>query len=99
MAVCLCLQKCSGQSLSTLPECSIPWESDEYMRPALQDDPLLQIGTGVHRFIVHCSTQTPQFNQVQIKGNCIAGIFRMFSPDVGFCIKVLCCFKEQLEPV
>uniref|UniRef100_A0A673YT71 type I protein arginine methyltransferase n=1 Tax=Salmo trutta TaxID=8032 RepID=A0A673YT71_SALTR len=44
-------EKCSGQSLSTLPECSIPWESDEYMRPALQDDPLLQIGTGVHRFI------------------------------------------------
>uniref|UniRef100_A0A8C8GXG9 type I protein arginine methyltransferase n=1 Tax=Oncorhynchus tshawytscha TaxID=74940 RepID=A0A8C8GXG9_ONCTS len=36
-------EKCSGQSLSTLPECSIPWESDEYMRPALQDDPLLQI--------------------------------------------------------
>uniref|UniRef100_A0A4W5MY18 type I protein arginine methyltransferase n=1 Tax=Hucho hucho TaxID=62062 RepID=A0A4W5MY18_9TELE len=38
-------EKCSGQSLSTLPECSIPWESDEYMRPALQDDPILQIGT------------------------------------------------------
>ncbi|XP_035642374.1 protein arginine N-methyltransferase 3 isoform X1 [Oncorhynchus keta] len=36
-------EKCSGQSLSTLPVCSIPWESDEYMRPALQDDPLLQI--------------------------------------------------------
>uniref|UniRef100_A0A8C7CLM6 type I protein arginine methyltransferase n=1 Tax=Oncorhynchus kisutch TaxID=8019 RepID=A0A8C7CLM6_ONCKI len=66
------------ESLSTLPECSIPWESDEYMRPALQDDPLLQIGTGFH-----CSTQRPPFNQEQIKGNCIAGIFRMFSPDVG----------------
>uniref|UniRef100_A0A8C7CYV8 type I protein arginine methyltransferase n=1 Tax=Oncorhynchus kisutch TaxID=8019 RepID=A0A8C7CYV8_ONCKI len=38
-------EKCSGQSLSTLPECSIPWESDEYMRPALQDDPLLQIAS------------------------------------------------------
>uniref|UniRef100_A0A8C8GTF7 type I protein arginine methyltransferase n=1 Tax=Oncorhynchus tshawytscha TaxID=74940 RepID=A0A8C8GTF7_ONCTS len=48
-------EKCSGQSLSTLPECSIPWESDEYMRPALQDDPLLQIGTGFH-----CSTQRAQ---------------------------------------
>ena len=94
MAVCLCLQKCSGQSLSSLPECSIPWESDEYMRPALQDDPLLQIGTGFH-----CSTQRPPFNHEQIKGNCIAGIFRMFSPDVGFCINILCCFKEQLEPV
>uniref|UniRef100_A0A4W5PTA6 Protein arginine methyltransferase 3 n=1 Tax=Hucho hucho TaxID=62062 RepID=A0A4W5PTA6_9TELE len=39
----VCLQKCSGQSLSTLSECSIPWESDENLRPALQDDPLLQI--------------------------------------------------------
>uniref|UniRef100_A0A4W5PTC5 Protein arginine methyltransferase 3 n=1 Tax=Hucho hucho TaxID=62062 RepID=A0A4W5PTC5_9TELE len=45
----VCLQKCSGQSLSTLSECSIPWESDENLRPALQDDPLLQIGTGEGR--------------------------------------------------
>uniref|UniRef100_A0A3P8Y2E4 Protein arginine N-methyltransferase 3 n=1 Tax=Esox lucius TaxID=8010 RepID=A0A3P8Y2E4_ESOLU len=36
--------KCSGQSLSELSEGSLPWESDVFLRPALQDDPLLQIG-------------------------------------------------------
>uniref|UniRef100_A0A6Q2YKQ9 type I protein arginine methyltransferase n=1 Tax=Esox lucius TaxID=8010 RepID=A0A6Q2YKQ9_ESOLU len=35
--------KCSGQSLSELSEGSLPWESDVFLRPALQDDPLLQI--------------------------------------------------------
>uniref|UniRef100_A0A8K9XFP1 Uncharacterized protein n=1 Tax=Oncorhynchus mykiss TaxID=8022 RepID=A0A8K9XFP1_ONCMY len=49
------LWKFSGQSLSTISECSIPWESDEDLRPALQDDPLLQIGTGIHRFICETS--------------------------------------------
>ncbi|KAL1006969.1 hypothetical protein UPYG_G00079920 [Umbra pygmaea] len=35
--------KCSGPSLSELPEGLLPWDSDEFMRPVLQDDPLLQI--------------------------------------------------------
>ncbi|XP_035251766.1 protein arginine N-methyltransferase 3 [Anguilla anguilla] len=35
--------KCSGESLFLAREGSLPWESEDYMRPALQDDPLLQI--------------------------------------------------------
>ncbi|KAJ8416210.1 hypothetical protein AAFF_G00382320 [Aldrovandia affinis] len=35
--------KCSGESLLLASEGTLPWESDDYMRPALQDDPLLQI--------------------------------------------------------
>ncbi|XP_061078228.1 protein arginine N-methyltransferase 3 [Conger conger] len=35
--------KCSGESLFIAQEGALPWESDDYMRPSLQDDPLLQI--------------------------------------------------------
>nr|XP_023674585.1 protein arginine N-methyltransferase 3 [Paramormyrops kingsleyae] len=35
--------KCSADVLLSLPEDSPPWDNDGYMRPALQDDPLLQI--------------------------------------------------------
>ncbi|KAI1904611.1 hypothetical protein AGOR_G00007400 [Albula goreensis] len=35
--------KCSGESLLLATEGALPWDSDDYMRPALEDDPLLQI--------------------------------------------------------
>ncbi|XP_072528261.1 protein arginine N-methyltransferase 3 [Salminus brasiliensis] len=35
-------EKCSGESLAVL-DGALPWDSDEYMKPALPDDPLLQI--------------------------------------------------------
>uniref|UniRef100_A0A8C9SJS3 type I protein arginine methyltransferase n=1 Tax=Scleropages formosus TaxID=113540 RepID=A0A8C9SJS3_SCLFO len=35
--------RCSGESLLGTREDSPPWDSDEYMKPVLQDDPLLQI--------------------------------------------------------
>ncbi|KAJ7986198.1 hypothetical protein DPEC_G00348300 [Dallia pectoralis] len=35
--------KCSGPNLCELSEGVLPWESDEFLRPALADDPLLQI--------------------------------------------------------
>ncbi|KAI4877009.1 hypothetical protein NFI96_019728, partial [Prochilodus magdalenae] len=34
--------KCSGEALAVL-DGALPWDSDEYMKPALPDDPLLQI--------------------------------------------------------
>lgn len=35
--------KCSSESLRELPEGVVPWDNDDFMRPALEDDPLLQI--------------------------------------------------------
>ncbi|KAG7473683.1 hypothetical protein MATL_G00098450 [Megalops atlanticus] len=35
--------KCSAESLLVVTEGPLPWESDAYMRPTLEDDPLLQI--------------------------------------------------------
>ncbi|XP_030621704.1 protein arginine N-methyltransferase 3 [Chanos chanos] len=56
--------KCTGQSLSQLSESSQPWDKDEYMRPVLPDDPLLQIdveelcGAEVTQMGTSCSDQT-----------------------------------------
>uniref|UniRef100_A0AAR2JCV0 type I protein arginine methyltransferase n=1 Tax=Pygocentrus nattereri TaxID=42514 RepID=A0AAR2JCV0_PYGNA len=36
--------KCSGETLAVF-DGAVPWDSDEFMKPALPDDPLLQIGT------------------------------------------------------
>lgn len=35
--------KCSAESLLLASDGPLPWDGDEYMKPALQDDPLLQI--------------------------------------------------------
>lgn len=35
--------KCSAESLLKVPNGSRPWDKDEYMKPVLSDDPLLQI--------------------------------------------------------
>ncbi|XP_043100922.1 protein arginine N-methyltransferase 3 isoform X3 [Puntigrus tetrazona] len=35
--------KCSSESLRLASNGPVPWDSDEYMKPALPDDPLLQI--------------------------------------------------------
>ncbi|XP_055051863.1 protein arginine N-methyltransferase 3 isoform X2 [Misgurnus anguillicaudatus] len=35
--------KCSVESLLMVSNASLPWDSDEYMKPVLPDDPLLQI--------------------------------------------------------
>ncbi|XP_041843325.1 protein arginine N-methyltransferase 3 [Melanotaenia boesemani] len=34
--------KCSSSCLSGLPDGPLPWESEDFLRPVLQDDPLLQ---------------------------------------------------------
>ncbi|KAM4603038.1 protein arginine N-methyltransferase 3 [Polymixia lowei] len=34
--------KCSGAKLTGLSEDALPWESEDFLRPVLQDDPLLQ---------------------------------------------------------
>lgn len=39
------LQKCDASYLMGLPDGPLPWESEDFLRPALQDDPLLQTGT------------------------------------------------------
>uniref|UniRef100_A0A672H184 type I protein arginine methyltransferase n=1 Tax=Salarias fasciatus TaxID=181472 RepID=A0A672H184_SALFA len=36
---------CSASSLTGLPDAPLPWESEVFLRPVLQDDPLLQTGT------------------------------------------------------
>uniref|UniRef100_A0A667W826 Protein arginine N-methyltransferase 3 n=1 Tax=Myripristis murdjan TaxID=586833 RepID=A0A667W826_9TELE len=38
--------KCDASSLTGLPDAALPWESEDFLRPVLQDDPLLQTGTG-----------------------------------------------------
>ena len=40
----LCLQKGSGADVTGLPEGPLPWDSEDFLRPVLQDDPLLQTG-------------------------------------------------------
>ncbi|KAM4592573.1 protein arginine N-methyltransferase 3 [Odontesthes bonariensis] len=35
--------KCSSSCLMGLPDGPLPWESEDFLRPVLQDDPLLQI--------------------------------------------------------
>ncbi|XP_071345586.1 protein arginine N-methyltransferase 3 [Trachinotus anak] len=48
-------RKCDASCLTGLPDASLPWESEDFLRPVLQDDPLLQtdpeelcgIGSGV----------------------------------------------------
>ncbi|KAF7649672.1 hypothetical protein LDENG_00137680 [Lucifuga dentata] len=42
--------KCSAASLTSLSDAALPWQSEDFLRPALQDDPLLQ--TGQH-FLSH----------------------------------------------
>ncbi|XP_029935727.1 protein arginine N-methyltransferase 3 isoform X2 [Myripristis murdjan] len=34
--------KCDASSLTGLPDAALPWESEDFLRPVLQDDPLLQ---------------------------------------------------------
>ncbi|CAJ1049575.1 protein arginine N-methyltransferase 3 [Xyrichtys novacula] len=34
--------KCDALSLTGLPDAPLPWESEDFLRPVLQDDPLLQ---------------------------------------------------------
>lgn len=29
----------------SLPDTALPWEAEDFLRPVLQDDPLLQTGT------------------------------------------------------
>uniref|UniRef100_A0A671VLK9 type I protein arginine methyltransferase n=1 Tax=Sparus aurata TaxID=8175 RepID=A0A671VLK9_SPAAU len=38
-------KKCDASSLTGLPDAPLPWESEDFLRPVLQDDPLLQTGT------------------------------------------------------
>ena len=40
----LCLQKASGAEVTGLSEGPLPWDSEDFLRPVLQDDPLLQTG-------------------------------------------------------
>ncbi|XP_036950554.1 protein arginine N-methyltransferase 3 isoform X1 [Acanthopagrus latus] len=35
-------RKCDASSLMGLPDAPVPWESEDFLRPVLQDDPLLQ---------------------------------------------------------
>uniref|UniRef100_A0A8D3A6T9 Protein arginine N-methyltransferase 3 n=1 Tax=Scophthalmus maximus TaxID=52904 RepID=A0A8D3A6T9_SCOMX len=37
--------KCDASCLTGLPDAPLPWESEAFLRPVLQDDPLLQTGT------------------------------------------------------
>lgn len=46
----LCLQKCDAACLAGLPDGPLPWESEDFLRPVIQDDPLLQIGTELLSF-------------------------------------------------
>lgn len=41
------LQKFDASCLPVLPDAPLPWESEEFLRPVLQDDPLLQMGTSL----------------------------------------------------
>ncbi|XP_034536530.1 protein arginine N-methyltransferase 3 [Notolabrus celidotus] len=34
--------KCDASSLTGLPDAPLPWESEDFLRPVIQDDPLLQ---------------------------------------------------------
>ncbi|XP_037608123.1 protein arginine N-methyltransferase 3 isoform X2 [Sebastes umbrosus] len=34
--------KCDASCLTALPDAALPWESEDFLRPVLQDDPLLQ---------------------------------------------------------
>uniref|UniRef100_A0A4W6ELY1 Protein arginine N-methyltransferase 3 n=1 Tax=Lates calcarifer TaxID=8187 RepID=A0A4W6ELY1_LATCA len=36
--------KCDASCLTGLPDAPLPWESEDFLRPVLQDDPLLQTG-------------------------------------------------------
>lgn len=38
-------QKCDPSHLKGLPDGPLPWESEDFLRPVIQDDPLLQTGT------------------------------------------------------
>ncbi|XP_057197681.1 protein arginine N-methyltransferase 3 [Triplophysa rosa] len=37
------VNQCSAEALLMVPNGSLPWDNDEYMKPVLPDDPLLQI--------------------------------------------------------
>uniref|UniRef100_A0A8C6NMY1 type I protein arginine methyltransferase n=1 Tax=Nothobranchius furzeri TaxID=105023 RepID=A0A8C6NMY1_NOTFU len=44
--------KCSPSCLMGLPDGPLPWESEDFLRPALQDDPLLQAAVSALSFLV-----------------------------------------------
>ncbi|KAL4642004.1 protein arginine N-methyltransferase 3 [Arapaima gigas] len=65
--------RCSGESLlGTSEECP-PWNGDEYMRPVLEDDPLLQID--IEELCETNGLGAPISNRMDLDPECPAGLF------------------------
>uniref|UniRef100_A0A8C5EMT2 type I protein arginine methyltransferase n=1 Tax=Gouania willdenowi TaxID=441366 RepID=A0A8C5EMT2_GOUWI len=57
--------KCSASRLMGLSGAPLPWESEDFLRPVLQDDPLLQTGRGavcppICLFLIFSNVQTTE---------------------------------------
>uniref|UniRef100_A0A671VN10 type I protein arginine methyltransferase n=1 Tax=Sparus aurata TaxID=8175 RepID=A0A671VN10_SPAAU len=56
-------KKCDASSLTGLPDAPLPWESEDFLRPVLQDDPLLQ--TDPEEL---CDSERPGLSTCQLSG-------------------------------